>query len=306
MTTTKKSYLYVGLAVVLWASTAAVGKLLLAGLNNIQVTFYSFAFSIVSLFVITAFQGKLRLLKQYHTRDYFRMAGMGFLGCYLYFILLFGALQYAPAQEAFIVNYLWPMMVVIFAILILKEKLTIRKLIGLALGFMGIYFVATRGEVLNFSFSYLKGDLLAFLAALSYGLFSVLGKKFKYETFSSMLIYYCFGFVFVLATLLFFSFLPTISLKQFLGLAWLGVMTNALAFVFWFKALEGGDTAKMANIIFLTPFLSLVYIYFLVGEEILFSSFVGLVLIVGGIVIQSFRRADVPLASEKTGNRSAT
>lgn len=59
--------------------------------------------------------------------------------------------------------------------------------------------------------------------------------------------------------------------------------------MFWLLALKYGDTAKISNLIFITPFLSLVYIYFLLGEKILLSSVIGLVLIVLGIVIQSFK-----------------
>lgn len=293
MDKTKISYAYVSLSVLLWASTAAVAKLLLQDISNIQLTFYSFIFSILGLLTIVVAQGKLKLLKEYKAKDYVRMAFMGTLGCYFYYIFLFGALMYAPAQEAFIVNYLWPMMVVIFAILVLKEKLTLKKMLGLVLSFIGVYVVATKGELLSFTFANAKGDILATLGAVSYGLFSVLGKKHKYETFTSMLLYYCFGFVLVLITVFAFSSIPKVSLVQLAGLAWLGIMTNALAFVFWFKALEHGDTAKMANIVFLTPFLSLVYIYFLVDEPILMSSIIGLAFIVLGIAIQESRRQKI-------------
>ena len=76
-------------------------------------------------------------------------------------------------------------------------------------------------------------------------------------------------------------------MRELLGLVWLGAFTSGFAFVFWFLALKYGDTAKMSNIILLTPFISLVYIYFLVGEKILPSSMVGLAVIVLGILIQS-------------------
>lgn len=282
------AYLYVSLAVLLWASTPAVAKLLLRDINNIQVMFYSVFFAIIGLLTIVIAKGKLKIFKEYKKRDYFRMAFMGTLGCYLYYIFLLGALMYAPAQEAFIINYLWPMMVVILAILILKEKLSFKKLLGLILSFIGMYIVATKGELLNFTFSNAKGDILAILGAIAYGLFSVLGKKYKYEVFTSMLIYYLFGFILILIHILAFSSIPQISLQQLAGLAWLGIMSNGLAYIFWFKALEYGNTSKMANMIFFTPFLSLIYIYFLVGEQIIASSIIGLIFIISGIASQSF------------------
>ena len=83
-----------------------------------------------------------------------------------------------------------------------------------------------------------------------------------------------------------FSSVPSLSLSQLVALSWLGIFANGLAFVFWFKALRYGDTAKMSNIVYTTPFLSLIYSYFLIGEDILFTSLIGLLFIVLGIVIQ--------------------
>jgi len=138
MTKNKISYIFVSLSVLIWASMAAVAKLLLRDLSSIHLMFYSFIFSILGLLTIIIAQGKSGLLKEYKARDFVRMAYMGTLGCYLYNVFLFGAISHAPAQEAFIVNYLWPIMVVIFAILILKEKLTYKKLLGLILSFIGV------------------------------------------------------------------------------------------------------------------------------------------------------------------------
>ncbi len=61
-----------------------------------------------------------------------------------------------------------------------------------------------------------------------------------------------------------------------------------VAFVLWLKAMKLTDnTAKIANLIFIAPFASLVFIHFLVGEEIYSSTLAGLALVMGGLVIQS-------------------
>ncbi len=280
-----KSSIFALITVFLWASTAAIVKLLLNDLSSIQVTFYSFIFTLIGLFAIVAFEKKLPLLKKYTKTDYLRMMGISVLGCYLYYVFLFGALEYAPAQEAFIVNYLWPIMVVIFGIIILKEKLSVKKILGLLVSFLGVYLVAAKG--FGFIFENPKGDILAILGAISYGLFSILCKKYKYEASTSTLIYYFFGFILVTITTFFFSHIEAVSFYEILGLAWLGIVVNGVGFIFWIKALEQGETAKIANLIFLTPFLSLVYIHFLLGEKILISSILGLILIIAGVFIQS-------------------
>jgi drug/metabolite transporter (DMT)-like permease len=285
-----RSYIYVGLAIFLWASTASVGKLLVNNLNNLQVLFYSSLFASIGLFIITLFQKKLDLIRKYKPVDFFRFASMGFIGVFLYNLLFLGALMYSSAQEVFIVNYTWPIWVILFSVFILKEKLNVIKMSAFILGFIGILFVASGGNLTNFSFTNLKGNLLALAGAISYGLFSVLGKKNNDDKIVSILFYNVFAFMFVCITILLFSEIPAISLFEFICLLWLGVFTIGLAYVFWFFALKYGDTAKMSTIIFITPFLSLVYIYFLLDEEISIYSIIGLIIILSGIIVQSFNK----------------
>ena len=156
------------------------------------------------------------------------------------------------------------------------------------LSFLGVYVVATKGNVLNFEFSSLKGDIFALLGAVCYGFYSVLGKKYDYEKFSSMTFYFGLSSILSLGIVLFFFDLPTqFEFKEILGIIWLGVVVSPMAFLCWFLALKNGDTAKMSNLIFLTPLVSLIFIYWLLGEAIHISSLVALGLIVGGMLIQS-------------------
>ncbi len=285
--TKKIGYIYVLLSALLWGSTAAVVKLLLTNLNYLQVVFFVNLFAFLGLFFIVLFQKKKAIIRTYTKQDYFTFAWMGFLGVFLNTLFLYGALQLLPAQETFTINYLWPIMVVIFAILILKEQITYQKVLGIILSFLGVIIVITKGDLSTLQFSNLLGILLAIAAAVVYALFSVLGKKQNYEKFTSMMFYCFFSLLYALIAVLLFSEIPQISTYQLTGLLWLGIFPRGLAFLFWFLALEFGDTAKMSNIIFLTPFISLIYIYFLLEERILVSSIIGLIVIVLGIMIQS-------------------
>jgi drug/metabolite transporter (DMT)-like permease len=63
-----------------------------------------------------------------------------------------------------------------------------------------------------------------------------------------------------------------------------------ITFVLWLSALKlSENTAKVGNLIFISPFISLVFIHYLVGEDILPSTFIGLVLIVAGLLIQQLK-----------------
>ncbi len=290
MSIKKISYLYISLTVILWGSTAAIAKLLLRNLDNFQLLLYLSLIATVCLFIIAVFQKKLDIIKKYNIRDYWHFAYMGFIGIFLYHVLLFAGLTSAPAHEAFIVNYTWPIWVVIFAAIILKEKMNHNKILAIILGFIGVYIVMAKGEFFSFSAINFKGDMFALGGAISYGLFSVIGKKNNREVVTSMMFYYGFSFIYCLIATPIFSSIPILTYNEISGIIWLGIFAGGIPFVFWFMALRHGDTVEMSNIVFLTPFISLIYIYLLIGEEILISSIIGLFLIIIGIYLHNYRR----------------
>ena len=283
-------YIFALLASFLWGSVSAIGKLLLTNLDSLQVLLFINLFAFIGLFAIVWFQNKKMVILTYKKQDYFTFAWMGFLGVFLYPLFFFGALKLLPAQETFIVNYLWPILVVVFAFLILKEQITPKKILGIIFSFFGIVVVITNGDFSILHLNNVFGILLAITGAAVYGLFSVIGKKHNYDKFVSMMFYYFFSLFYALIAVLFFSEIPTISIHQLFGLIWLGFFTSGLGFVFWFLALKYGDTAKVSSIIFITPFIPLIYIYFIAGEKILISSILGLVFISIGIFIQSIKK----------------
>ena len=126
-TVMKKQYLYAATAIVLWATMAAVSKLLLGNLSSMQVLAASCGYAVAFLLIVCVFQGKLKLLKTYRLKDYLILSGVGMLGVFLYNLLLFMGMERLSASQAFIINYLWPMMTVLAACLLLKEKLTGHK-----------------------------------------------------------------------------------------------------------------------------------------------------------------------------------
>lgn len=278
---------YALLAALLWGSTAAVVKLIGSGINNIQILFFTSAIASISLALIVTFQKKWHTIAGYRAKDYVRFAYMAFIGVFLYYMLLYAALQLVPGQEAFVVNYTWPIWVIVFAVLILKEKLTPIKVLAIGLSFIGVYVVITRGHITSFDFSAIWGNILALIAACAYGLFSVLSKRNDDEKVTSTLFFYLFAFVYTSVYLGVFSSLPSPTPSEWLGLLWLGIATSGIAFVLWQLALKHGETSKVSNIVFITPFLSLVYLAVLAKEKILLSSVIGALLIVGGLVIQS-------------------
>lgn len=282
----KKEYIYAFVSILLWSTTATVTKLLLGSLNSMQIlvvgSFLAFAF----LLIINLIKGNFKELKKYKIKDYIQIAGIGVFGTFLYNLFLYLGINTLQASQAFIINYLWPIMTVIFACIILKEKITIKKVLAIILSFIGVVIVTANGDILDVGKNSIIGAMYCILAAISYGLFSVLNKKKNYNKYLSMMLYYLVSFIISLIYIIISKNIFEIQVNQLLGLFWIGIFTSATAFTSWAIALEKGDTAKISNLAYITPFLSLIWTSLLLKEDFSIYSVIGLIVIVFGIFIQ--------------------
>ncbi len=291
----KKNYIFAITTVFMWSTLAAVVKLLLSDIPNLEALAISSYISSGFLLIANMFTGKIKIMKSLKFKDIGIISGLGFIGLFVYSALYYYGLSQLTSQEACIVNYLWPIMLVIFSCIILKEKLTVMKAVAMVCSFVGIV-VLSMGSGDNSEGNVTLGIVGCIIAAACYGLFSVLNKKFNYDQSISMMIFWLVAAV--CSTILGLVTEDWVSLdgKQWLGMLWLGVVVDAIAYLLWAIALNGaGNTAKIANIAYLTPFLSLVVSALLLKEEITLRALIALVFIIGGILLQSLyeqRRKD--------------
>ena len=282
----KKPYLYAFTAIAFWSTTATVSKLLLHSFTTIQMLAGCSAVAAVFLFAVNLFAGKLMVLKTYRLRDYLITAGVGLLGTFFYNMFLVFGIDKMLASQAMIVNYLWPMTAVLAGFILLKEKMTVRKAVAVGMSFLGVVLVTSNGKLSGFTGGNLLGAFFCVLAAISYGLFVVLNKRLSYEASVSMMLYYVVSAVIAVACMLVSSNLPELGGVQSLGLLWIGLGDYAIAYVSWALAMKAGQTAKIANLAYITPFLSLVVAHFVLGDPITLWSIGGLAVIVAGIFLQ--------------------
>lgn len=281
----KKEYLFAGISIFMWSTMSTMTKLLLASFSNMQITAILSFFAFITLLFINLFTGKLKYFKEYSFKDYAAFVFLGLCGIFAYRCLLNAGIERMQASQAFIINYLWPVMIVVFAVLFLKEKMTVRKGIALLLSFGGVFLVAGN-DLANFNEHTLVGALCCVLAAVAYGLFSVLNKKKNGEPSFCMMIFYFASFAVSTVILIVTKDSFTVTFPQTLGLLWGGVCVEAIAYTCWALALKYGDTAKISNLAYITPCLALVWSFFILKEPFSLSSIGGLALILLGVVIQ--------------------
>lgn len=281
----KKTYFYAGVSIFCWSTVAATCKILLQELNNVQLLMMNSLIAGLFLLVLNIFSGNFKKYKDYKIKDYVKMILIGIPSTLFYYLFYYAGTDILPASQAFIINYLWPIMSVIFACIILKEKFTFKKFIAILISFAGVSVVVgvSMGELNS---KMLIGAFCCALGAVSYGIFTALSKKTNYNKTMILMASYFATFVVTLVINLVNGDMFVASIGQMSGFLWNGIFAVAVANLFWVKALETGNTAKVSNLAYITPFISLIWTFLILGEEIKVSSLIGLIIIIAGIFIQ--------------------
>lgn len=287
----KKSYILAGIAIFFWSTMATISKLLLGSFSGNQVLAISALFAGLFLLFKNIYTKNILKIKLYKLKDIIVMILIGLPGIFLYNLFYYIGAARMPASEAFIINYLWPIMSVVFACILLKEKLSVRKVIAIGMSFLGVV-IATAESLGTLETSALTGAACILFAACCYGLFTALSQKFKYDKNISQMFVYFTTFIITALISVFLGENLSLGIFEVAGLAWNGVFVMGVATVAWTIALESGNTAKISNLAYITPFASLIWTSIFLKEKISIFSVVGLIVIVCGILIQLKKEKD--------------
>ena len=283
-----RATLFAVTAVLFWSTVATAFKISLRHVDHLQLLFYASVVSTIVLFVILLAQKKIHLFSGYSRRDYLRSAALGFLNPFLYYVVLFKAYDILLAQEAQTLNYVWPLALVLLSIPLLKQKIGVRDIIAVVVSFIGALIIGTRGQFISFGNP--LGFGLAVGSSLVWALFWIYNMKDERDEVAKLFLNFLAGSVFAFFAVIIFSAGTTPGIRGIMAVSYVGVFEMGITFVLWLKALQlAENTAKVGSLIYLSPFISFFLLYFILGEEILKTTIIGLVLIIAGIAIQKYR-----------------
>ncbi len=289
MSNQKRSYGFAIAAILLWSTVGTAFKLSLRHLNYAELLLLASFFSSVIIGVIIVFNGQIRQIKNTTRRELIYSATLGFLNPFAYYLILFKAFSLLKAQEAVALNYIWPMMLVLLSVPILKQKIKWTNIIALLISFSGAIIIATQGKPFSLDLKEPLGVTLALSSAIFWALFWLMNLRDKREETLKLFMNFAFGFLYTLIFCLITGNIPRPDLEGLAGSVYVGLFEMGITFVLWLKALKYAEnTAKVGNLVYLSPFMSLIFISIIIGEKILISTLAGLVLIISGIIIQQF------------------
>jgi drug/metabolite transporter (DMT)-like permease len=285
----RQSYLFAALAILFWSTVSTAFKVSLNQLSPMGLL-------LISSFVATLFLGTYNLMSgpgflANFLRNLRQSLFAGFLNPFLYYLVLFVAYDRLRAQEAQALNYTWAIILSLFSVLFLRERLRLKDLLALTVSLFGVVIISSKGQLLAMQFDDILGTGLALGSSFIWAAYWILSMKDKRP--NPVKLFYNFLVGFMLITMSVFAFQVSILEKSvafsygLLGSVWVGIFEMGLTFLLWLKALQlTENTAKISNLIFLTPFVSMLFIFTILKEPIHPATIVGLLLIVLSNVFQ--------------------
>lgn len=267
------------LAIGLWATLAPIGSSL-SGLPPFFLTG-------VGLLVGSTLAWLLGLKVKQAIAIPPRTLAVGVFGLFGFHAALFTALQMAPAVQANLVNYLWPLLMVVITPLFFRgTSLTLKHVIAALVGFTGAALAITSGGELTGTGSW--GYLFAFLAAVIWATYSLLTKRLPhFDTALVGVFAFASGVLSLIAHLLFEQPVAPTS-WEWLLLVLMGLGPLGGAFYLWDLALKNGDPQRIGLLSFLTPLISTTLLLMVTGKPLTLQLLLAGVLIIGAAVLGSW------------------
>jgi len=268
----RASWLALG-AIALWATLAPVG-VRLSHLPPFLTAGCALLIGSLVALPWSGFQWRLAIVPA-------QTLALGIYGLFGYHFLLFLAFRTAPAVQANLVNYLWPLLIVVLAPLFNPHcRLQLRQVLAALAGFSGAVLVMTNGQSIDADFNW--GYLAALASAFIWATYSLMTQRVA--AFHTAAIGY-FGFVSGILALLCHFLLETpvaLSMSDAGLLTWMGIGPLGVAFYLWDAALKNGNAQQIGLLSFLTPLGSTLLL--LIDRQEALTSLVACagVLIVGG------------------------
>jgi drug/metabolite transporter (DMT)-like permease len=286
-----KAYVYAGLAIMFWSTIPTAFKISLGELDILPMLTIASLTSATVLFIIALAGKKVHLIRTSSRKDLLHSAILGFINPFLYYLILLKAYQLLPAQVAQPLNMIWPIILVFLSVPILGQKIEKKSFLALLISFAGVYIISSQGKLFKPLHSNLAGVFLATGSSVFWAFYFILNVKDKRDEVIKLLLNFVFGSIYLIITLIVAGKLQSdTGLKGIAGSVYVGIFEMGMTFFFWLKALQmSSTTAKVSNLVYLAPFLSLIFIHYFLHEPVYYTTPLGLVLIISGIIFQNWQ-----------------
>ena len=277
-------------AVLSWSTVATAFKVALTYLTHFEMLLIASLTSVLIFTIVLTFQHKWELVKQLNEKQWKELAFQGFLNPAAYYLILFKAYDMLPAQVAQPVNYAWPIVLLILLAVFAKQPIPSKKYIGMIISMSGVVMISLGTGQLSGMSVPITGVLLAAFSAFFWAGYWIVNNKHKHSIDAIVSLFGSFvcGSIYLIVCSPFFGF-SVPNLNGLLAGMYVGGFEMAIPFICFGIAMRITSNPTLINqLCYLSPFLSLFFIAIVLHEPIVITTYIGLTLIVAGIVFNEY------------------
>ncbi len=284
----KKEYGLGLLTVLFWSTSATAFKITLAYIDVLPLLLFSVTTALVVLGIYLLVRGQFKALFKLRKKEYAFYLVLGVLNPFVYYWMAIKAYDLLPAQIVQPINYTWVITLSLLSVPLLKQKLSKVQIVATLVCYAGVVVLSYRDSSMPGTISYL-GVFLAVSCTIIWALYWIYNIRSAQDAIVGIFLNFFFSIPFIALACFFFSPIIITDVKGIYGAIWIGCFEFGFAFIAWVTALKSAEnTNHVTNLIFLTPFVSLIFIHTILGEEIFLQTYAGLALILAGIVLQKY------------------
>jgi drug/metabolite transporter (DMT)-like permease len=271
-------------AVIVWGASFIATKVALRDLSPIAIVWLRFTMGVAILGLAVALRRQFSL-PQRNEWGYFAL--LGFLGITFHQWLQSNGLQTSEASTTAWIVATTPVFMALLGWLVLKERLAVITSLGIALAFIGVLLVVSKGDFASISVGKFgaPGDVLILISSVNWAVFSVLSRRGLKSHHASLMMFYVMTFGWIFTSILFFAGaglneIPNLTLNGWVGIVFLGVLCSGLAYIAWYDALQSLPAAQTGAYLYIEPLVAVVVAFFVLSEAITIVSLIG-----GGVIL---------------------
>jgi drug/metabolite transporter (DMT)-like permease len=280
-------YLEALFAVIVWGASFIATKIAVGQISPVSVVWMRFAMGIPIL-LVAVFMRKQFAFPKGSEWAYFAL--LGFLGISFHQWLQSNGLQTSQATTTAWIVSTSPVFIALLAWFILKEKLSMIQISGIALAMIGVLVVVSKGNLGSITLGNFGtiGDFLILISALNWAVFSILSRRGFQNHPSTRLTFWVMTLGWLITTVAFLAGKNYTEITQLDSRGWwamifLGIFTTGLAYIAWFDVLSQLPAAQSGAFLFLEPPASMVVAAIVLFEKITWASIIGGVVIILGV-----------------------
>jgi len=283
-------FIYTFIAIISWSTVATAFKIALREVSNYELLLIAAPVATLFFAVVMTIRSQWSTLTYLPIKQWIIFALTGLLNPFLYYLILFKAYDLLPAQIAQPLNCLWPVVLVILLAIISHEKIPKFKYIGIFISLVGVLLISNSFSLVGTGIQLSPtGIVLALTSAVFWAVFWVFNKTYmKIDSITALFLSFFFASVYLLTGSFFVEINFSLS-KGVYAAIYTGLFEMGIPFTFFSLALKQTNNPVLINqLCLLFPFISLIFIHFVLGETIYFTTASGLFLIISGILFNEY------------------